>query len=234
VSIPSFLAYEECAPFVEGKRVVIVGSGPGALVSPMGFIDSFDVVVRVNNYGSGARHQTLGRRTDIHYSFFGGSITKTREELQADGVRLCMCKCPDSKPIHSDWHVERGKLNGIDFRYIYRDRAAFWFGPTFIPDDAHFLRGFAELGAHVPTTGWSAICDIAGLRPESLHLTGFDFFTSGTHCVDKPWKAGDHRDPIGHVPHREAALLRLSIEGGRWPFAITLDPLLRKLMEQQR
>lgn len=228
MSTTSFLAYADCLPFFEGKRVVIVGSGPGALVSPLGFIDSFDVVVRVNNYG---RHPTLGSRTDVFYSFFGGSIRKTREELAADGVRLCMAKCPNSQPIHSDWHLERGKLNGIDFRYIYRDRAPFWFCPTFVPTDEHFLRGFSELGGHVPTTGWSAISDVAGLRPASLHLAGFDFFTSGVHNVDQRWKPGDPRDPIGHVPHREVDLLRQAARSGAWPFPVTFDPLLRKLVE---
>jgi hypothetical protein len=36
--------------FFSGKRVAIVGSGPGCLDNDPGFVDSHDVVVRVNNY----------------------------------------------------------------------------------------------------------------------------------------------------------------------------------------
>jgi len=231
VSTPSFIAFSECRPFITGKRVVIVGSGPGAVLNAIGFIDSHDVVVRVNNYG---HHSNLGNRTDVFYSFFGGSIKKTREELIGDGVRLCMCKCPDAKPIESRWHEQNGRERGVDFHYIYEDRKDFWFCPTFVPDSLHFLQGFKLLGNHVPTTGFSAILDIAALQPKSLHLTGFDFFSSGIHNLNQAWRPGDPRDPIGHVPEREAEYLRLALQAKTWPFPVTMDAAMRKAMEAIR
>lgn len=196
------LTFDEVSGYFEGRRVVIVGSGPGVMDIGSGVVDSYDVVVRVNNYKLSV---AAGFRTDVHYSFFGNSVKKTRQELIADGVRLCMCKCPDSQPIESQWHRDNQKMNGVDFTYIYRARQGWWPAPVFIPDDAHFLRGFELLDRHIPTTGFSAILDITACEPAELFLTGFDFFTSGIHNVDEPWRAGSPDDPIGHRPDLERA-----------------------------
>lgn len=200
-----FISIDEARETIRGKRVAVVGGGPTALENRPGFIDAHDVVVRVNNYRTG---EDQGRRCDVFYSFFGSSIRKTRAELERDGVRLCWAKCPDGKPLDSLWHERLGKTNGIDFRYIYRERAAWWWCDTAIPDVGHFLRGVDRLGGHVPTTGFSAIVDVLESEPAAVYLTGFDFFRSGQHNVDERWKPGDPADPIGHRPEAERAWLR--------------------------
>lgn len=219
-----FVSFEEVAQQLRGKRIAVVGSGPGSLDNEPGFVDSHDVVVRANNYKTGEKQ---GFRTDVHYSFYGTSIRKTREDLVCDGVTLCMCKCPNSKPIESEWHERMGKQVGVDFRYIYRNRAPFWFCDTFIPDDAHFLRSFELLGRHIPTTGFSAILDVLACEPASVYLTGFDFFSSGIHNVDERWKAGNPEDPICHRPDLEAAWLRANCAGKH----VTFDKRLQQIME---
>lgn len=200
-----FVSFEDVAAQLRGKSVAIVGSGPGSLDNEPGFVDSHDVVIRVNNYKTGPAQ---GFRADVHYSFFGGSIRKTSQDLQRDGVKLCMCKCPDAKAIESEWHERMGKVAGIDFRYIYRNRQHWWFCDTFVPTAEHFLKSFDLLGGRIPTTGFSAILDVLACEPRSVFLTGFDFFASGVHNVDEKWRAGDPLDPIGHLPELEAAWLR--------------------------
>ena len=195
-----------------GKSVAIVGSGPGSLDNEPGFVDSHDVVVRANNYRTGPAQ---GLRTDVHYSFYGGSIRKTPAELRRDGVTLCMNKCPNSKPIACDWHERTGRQNGIDFTYIYQLRKDFWFCDTFVPDDAHFLRTFDLLDRHIPSTGFAAILDVLACKPREVLLTGFDFFRSGLHNVTDKWRPGDPADPIGHKPELEMAWLRKNV--GRHP-----------------
>lgn len=202
-----FLTRSEVRPWFESKRVALVGSGPGALGNPPGLVDGYDVVCRVNNYRLGP---AAGRRTDVFYSFFGTSIKKTPAELQRDGVRLCLCKCPNAQPIESDWHRRNNKTEGIDFRWIYRRRAGWWFCDTYVPEPVDFLRGFNLLNGHVPTTGFAAILDILSWEPAELFLTGFDFFTSGLHNVSDPWRKKNSDDPIGHVPEAERAWLRLA------------------------
>jgi len=206
-----------------GKRVVIVGSGPGCLDNELGFIDGHDVVVRVNNYRTGPAQ---GFRTDVFYSFFGGSIRKTADELKADGVALCMCKCPNAKFMESEWHQRMRKTNGVDFRYIYRDRAAWWFCPTYVATLDDFLKVFEMLGKHIPSTGFSALLEVLSHDPASVYLTGFDFFASRVHNVNEPWRPGNPDDPIGHAPERERDWLAANLGQHR----ISLDKRLTDIM----
>jgi hypothetical protein len=221
-----FVSFSEVAERLRGKSVAIVGSAPSVLENTPGFIDSHDVVIRVNNYKLGA---AAGARCDVHYSFYGNSIRKTRDELEHDRVQLCMCKCPDAKALESEWHERNYKQAGIDFRYIYSVRAAtrFWFCDTFVPTVEHFLRSFELLGRHIPSTGFAAILDVLACEPKNAYLTGFDFFSSGIHNVDERWKAGDPSDPIGHRPGIEAKWLRENSVAR----PITFDSKLAGLMQ---
>ena len=204
-----------------GKRIALVGSGPGSLDNPQGFVDSHDVVVRVNNYrcipGTGT-----GLRTDVHYSFYGNSIKKSAEELKRDGVRLCIAKCPDDQFMESAWHRRRGKMTGVDFRYIYRNRAAFWFCPTYVPPTEEFMESFELLQRHIPTTGFAAVLQVLSCEPANVFITGMDFFQTQVHNVNERWKAGDPADPIGHRADLERAWFIDNVE--RLP--ITMDALL--------
>lgn len=206
-----------------GKRVAIVGSGPGVLDNEPGFIDAHDVVCRVNNYKTGPAQ---GIRTDVHYSFYGGSIRKTAGELMRDGVRLCMCKCPDAKFMESAWHRRRGRPHGVDFRYIYRARQAWWFCETYVPTTERFLEWFNLLGGHVPTTGFAALLEILSHEPASVYMTGFDFFQSRVHNVNERWRPGDPSDPIGHAPERERQWVLRNAE------RLTFDPALTRALRR--
>lgn len=218
-----FVSFDAVCERIGGKRVAIVGSAPSVLENAPGFVDSHDVVVRVNNYKTGSH---CGYRTDVYYSYFGGAIKKRAEDLARDGVTLCMCKCPDGKPIESPWHERNGKVNGIDFRWIYTMRRDWWFCPVWIPTVATFREKFDLLDGHVPTTGFAAILDVLACHPASLFLTGFDFFTSGVHNVNEKHRPGDPTDPIQHRPDLE--LDWLARNSHRYP--ISLDATLSKLI----
>lgn len=216
-----FVSFGDVRDRLRGKSVVIVGSGPSVLGNEPGFIDSHDVVVRVNNHKCSP---AAGLRTDVHYSFYGSSIRKSAQELQREGVTLCICKLPNSKPLSSEWHEKRGKAEGVDYRYIYRQREAWWFCDTFIPDDARFLAKFELLGKHQPTTGFAAILDVMECDVASSHLTGFDFFTSGVHNVTERWVARNPDDPIRHRPDLERDWIKAN--ASRFTFDGKLDELI--------
>jgi hypothetical protein len=210
-----------------GRSVAIVGSGPGCLENEHGLVDSFDVVVRVNNYKTGVAQ---GHRCDVHYSYFGNAIRKTAEELKADGVHLLINKCPDAFAIESDWHRMNNKMEGVDFRWIYEKRRDWWFCDTYVPPLEEFRAAFDLLGGHVPTTGFSAVLRVIESRPRSIFLTGFDFFSSRLHNVNEPWKPGNPNDPIGHVPEKEREWLRFLRKG----YAITCDARLEKILSEEK
>jgi hypothetical protein len=219
-----FVDRTEVEQAIAGKRIAIVGSGPGALENAPGFVDSHDLVVRVNNYKTGA---AAGFRCDVHYSFYGSSIRKTAEELKADGARLCLCKCPDAKFMESEWHRLNHKPHGVDFRYIYRDRKSWWFCDTYVPTVEEFVASFDLLQRHIPSTGFSALLLALSCSPASIYLTGFDFFSSMRHNVDEPWRPGNPSDPIGHAPELERRWLARHLD------LVSLDPALTAIMQKE-
>jgi len=220
-----FVTFEQAAEYIRGKTVTIVGSAPSVLDNRHGFVDSHEVVVRVNNHKTGP---AAGLRTDVHYSFYGTSIRKTAAELQAEGVQLCLCKCPDGKPIESAWHEANRRLAGIDFHYIYALRKTWWFCDTYVPSAAAFLQKMRLLGNHVPTTGFAAVLDVLEMGPASVYLTGFDFFSSGLHNINERWRPGDPNDPIGHRPELEATWMLNNAH------RLTFDARLATLIDVRR
>lgn len=222
-----FLSRPEVRPWFEGKTVAIVGSGPGCVQNKPGFVDSHDVVVRVNNY---RLMGNTGKRCDVFYSFFGTSIKKTVPELKRDGVKLCMCKCPNAHAVQSDWHVRHRKMIGVDYRPHYARRGGWWFCDTYIPEKEDFLLTFELLGRHIPTTGFAAIFDVLSFKPASVYLTGFDFFRSKIHNVNERWEGRNTDDPIRHVPERELRWLAENVD--RHP--ITCDATLTRILENAK
>lgn len=223
-----FVGKSELLRRFKDKSVAIVGSGPSSLANEPGLVDSHDEVVRVNNFR--LIDDRTGRRATVHYSFFGGSIRKDPNELIAAGVTLCMNKCPDSKIMESDWHRAHNKENGVDFRTIYERRKSWWFGDVYAPSKADFMKTFRMLDEHIPTTGFSAILDVLAYKPSIVFLTGFDFFASGLHNINEPWKARNNGDPIGHVPERELAWLAQNFKS----YPLTCDDALRSAMTTVR
>lgn len=189
------------------------------LKNPPGWVDSHDIVVRVNNFKTGA---AAGFRTDCFYSFFGKSIRKDNTDPDLASTVLCINKCPDDKFMESAWHEQHKKYNGTDFRYIYEYRKDWWFCPTYVPTTAEFLEKFHLLGGHIPTTGFAALLEVLSLEPANTFVTGMDFFQSGIHNVNERWKKLNHSDPIGHVPDVERDWLFKNAEH----LPITMDEML--------
>lgn len=219
-----FLSRSEVRPWFENRTVAIVGSGPGCAENQAGYVDSHQVVVRVNNYRLVGG---TGSRADVFYSFFGTSIKKTADELKRNGVHLCMCKLPDAQPIESGWHRQNGKMIGVDYRPHYRRRTSWWFCDTYVPTVEEFMQPFAALGRHMPTTGFAAIWDVLSFNPRAVFLTGFDFFRSGIHNVNESWVAKNLDDPYRHEPARELAWVAQAMR--RHP--ISTDERLRQAVD---
>lgn len=208
--------FDRFAKFIKDKRVSLVCSGPGCLDNDGEFIDSFDIVARVNNYKMRGFESKVGSRTDLFCSFFGSSIKKSRGELLEDGVRMCIAKCPDAilpetKQFNHAWHRRKNKMLGVDFRYIYQMRSKFWFCETYLPTVDEFMSDVATLGYHIPTTGFWSLMQILKAKPSHLFVTGFDGFRSGIHNVNERWNEknkGLDPDPYGHDPERELLMIR--------------------------
>jgi len=229
------LIYSDVVKRFNGRRVVIIGSAPsGKDYNTCDNIESYDDIVRVNNYktkGVSKRgipydySKSLGVRTDYHYSFYGGSIRKTQDDLYRDGIKAHLCKCPNDECHVTDWHIKVNQRQGGDFRPIYRRREKFWFKPVYIPEKGHYMQLFNLLKKHVPSTGFACIWEMIQCKPKELYITGFDFMKTPVHNVDEPWLKGRADDPIGHDWNAEAELFK------KWAFKydfIKMDPVLRR------
>lgn len=225
LNAPRFLNRSEVKPWFEGKSVAVVGSGPGCVDNVDGFIDSHDVVVRVNNY---KLMNGTGKRTDVFHSFFGTSIKKTAEELKRDGVTLCMSKVPNAHAVESEWHRKHDKMIGVDFRPHFIRRSSWWFCDTYIPTVEEFRWAFEALQCHMPTSGFAAIYDVLSFAPRSVYLTGFDFFRSGLHNVNEPWRLKNEDDPFRHRPDLEREWVKAQWQSR----AVSVDAELLKALEQ--
>lgn len=220
-----FITRSEAQLRFEGKSVAVVGSGPGVLGNAKGYVDSFDVVVRVNNYKLSPQ---AGFRTDVFASFFGSSVKKTAEELKRDGVTLCLAKCPNAHAIESEWHRKHDKMIGVDFRPHYRRREKFWFCDTFVPSVAEFMESFHALDSHMPTSGFAAMFEVLLAKPRMIYLTGFDFFQSRIHNVNEPWREKNLDDPIRHRPDLELAWVKRAVAEHQIATDVALMDALQK------
>jgi hypothetical protein len=81
-----YLTRKDLKEIFHKKTVCVIGSAPSAQDNTAGKIESFDEIIRVNNYKTkgvtlaGKPYDyslKVGLRTDWHYSFYGGSIRKT-------------------------------------------------------------------------------------------------------------------------------------------------------------
>jgi hypothetical protein len=220
-----FVDIEYCKEFFRDKTVALFGSAPSCYNNDCKAIDKHDLIVRVNNFVYNGHQEEVGHRTDVFYSFFGSSVKKDIADLKNQGVKLCMSKLPNDKPFESEWHKANNMPYGVDYRYVYKKRAPWWFCDTYVPETEHFMELFNLLGQHQPTTGFSAIWELLQYDIKSLYITGYDFFRSKMHNGNQKWRAKNHDDPYKHVPEREAQLL------GEWAKSdprIRLDRKLRR------
>lgn len=155
---------------LKNKRVCIVGPSPSLKNSNQGgFIDSFDIVVRVNRgFPVSVDTEDIGSKTSIHYhclntdEYSGGKVYL--DELHKSNVIL---SCPYPKnvfPFHADIvKFEKDNQERVKYHYI----------------DTDFYMKCADLIGTRPNSGVCAIIDLLCFNIKSLHVTGFTFFKDG-------------------------------------------------------
>lgn len=188
--------------FFYGKSVLLLGSAPSVINLKPEFMESFDIIVRVNNY----RNFNSCTRTDVFYSMMGGSIKKTCAELKKDGVKFIFCKNPfaNVQVLNSDGSINY--LESQDMRKVYLVRKHWFELPYYIQSEKNWRWITAKIGK-ICTTGLAALVDIVRYLPNRVHMAGYDFFSSGMHNIDipshfKPWpKHHDFKAEMLFVRH---------------------------------
>jgi hypothetical protein len=172
--------------FLTGQKVLILGSAACVKQLDVTFMESFPIIVRSNNY----KVFNSCKRTDIYYSFLGGSIKKSMDDIIEDGAKFIFCRCPDTNFNRNNGINIAGR--SFDARAIYKNRKDWFKIPYFIQTIKNYESNY-ELCNRLLTTGVSSIIDILRYSPELLYVAGFDFFTQKIHNVDEPC-----RPNLGH------------------------------------
>jgi len=225
------------------KRLVIVGCGADVLSSnKKDFIDSADLVVRVNNFKIKEYEDFVGTKTDIYSCApkFMKSIDKTEEER----IKGCVdrfeeeCKNFPTLKDHKEQYIKIYTHPEIDSSKMKEVILSYLPGNTIIkaqqelhPNDKFpfeylpfsskiKIANFGTTFQH--TTGWRTIryC-VKNYEDHEIFITGFDFFLkSGWYWdVGSPWTK-QHTNQTGatdieHAFHLENKLLQQMVDNGQ-------------------
>lgn len=152
---------------LKDKKVIVVGPASYLEGSKKGnFIESFDVVVRLNNgYDIHESYiEDVGKRTDVLYHCLWGPHFPNSIPHLNQKVKYLKCSYPNILPFSLDI----GKFNKVN-----RDRIKF---------EPYQLSKYEELFNILesrPNTGTSAIYDLMSYEIKSLHISGITMFDGG-------------------------------------------------------
>lgn len=158
--------------FLKDKRVVIVGPSPSLEGSGKGdWIDSFDIVVRINKAFPVEEGMTedIGSRTDIHYHCLctemhcGGPVFY--QEMKDQNVFV---SCPYPKWVQPFYN---------DVVRFENDNKKWDLG--FHVLDTDYFMGIAEMLGTRANSGTLTILDLLCYDVKELHITGFTWFRDG-------------------------------------------------------
>jgi hypothetical protein len=165
--------------FFKNKTVLVLGSAACVAKLNPNFMESFQIIVRSNNY----KTFNACRRTDVYYSFLGGSVKKSMSSIVFDGAKFVFCRCPNADfSHHANGEYVPGK--SFDARPVYEQRANWFVLPYFVQTMENYENNYA-LCDRLLTTGVSSIVDIIRYSPARLYIAGFDFFTKLIHNTDE-------------------------------------------------
>lgn len=187
----------------KGKRVALVGSANSAYLKKNGeFIDSFDVVVRVNKGVEQIDMYSdyIGKRTDVlFHSLNLGDDPYTNSPLTLEL-----------------WHINKVKHIQYSYHYSYRDSFQL---KKFLKVTKGKLKigvmnkkfhnlNFSAVEPYYPTNGFIALNTILNSDPHELFVTGITFFktpyVSGYREGDeKYWKNFFQNNIANHNPNSE-------------------------------
>ena len=163
------------------KSILLVGGGPDANLLTSKEYDSFDYIIRINNF----KYANECKRTDFWYSYFGRNIKNLEDRIEQENIKALICKYPID--------IEIGGLNVSELRDPLWNKINI---PVYVPNITESIQTNNSLDIS-PTAGFAAILSI--LKVPLVHLTiiGFDFFASKIHDLNEEWdSSGGHKPEI--------------------------------------
>lgn len=160
---------DEYKNYLKGKRVVLVGPSKTLSMQEEGeLIDSYDVVVRLNNMLNipDDMKKHLGSRTDVVYA----TLDDPPKKMAIDCVKNKVKFLSSSYPRDEWFFPERMLKNVMTLKKINK------FKTVVIPNEPYF--SIKKHNKTRPNTGFSAIIDLLSSDLKELHIIGIDFYRS--------------------------------------------------------
>jgi hypothetical protein len=217
----------------KGKRIAVVGPATSAFnTGKGGYIDGFDLVVRVNKSAltieAGKSSADIGTRTDILFHCF-------LENMHSGGGPLdfAMYRRQGVQYVINPRNEWSGLRNTFNFYKKYLAAQPTYVLPRKLYNDIN-----QSLPSHRPTTGYSALCTLLESDFSELYITGFTFFKTAygdgyRDDMKQATQARDFMQGVGlHNPDMEyeAFKKRLARHAGK---NVQMDATLRGILDTQ-
>lgn len=180
------MSNQEYGEYLKGKRVIMVAHAASMEGSKMGsFIDSYDVVVRINEAVPIPEDllEDVGTRCDVLYSSLAPQFRITKDKLYQPFLDLGTTVICRPTPLKTN-RIEEIKLYSHDVTYWY-DRLA-----TALEDvdlavrvvgQEPYRTHTAKMNGRLPLTGFAALWDLLEFKIEEVYMIGFNFFVGGSY-----------------------------------------------------
>lgn len=180
-------------------RVVLVGNGPSVLGSRLGsVIDSYDEVVRFNNFQTSGFEVDVGRKTTLWSTYFLGNDSDNKHHRV-----LCNHERRETPPSATE---------------VYRV-PSFFFDKTrrFVQDYARLCQGLNADCSHLLASSGFTVASffLDVLEAEKVHLVGFDHFSKQLSGLHHYWVPKAYGKPKEHNGDVEADLFDKLRRSGR-------------------
>ena len=160
---------KEYKDYLKGKKVVLVGPSKTLTMQESGqLIDSYDVVVRLNNMLNIPKEMEkhLGTRTDVVYATLDDPPKKMAIDCLKNKVKFLSTSYP-----RDEWFFpSRMSKNVIKLRQVNK------FKTVLLPSQPYF--SIKKNNKTRPNTGFSAIIDLLSSNLSELYIIGVDFYRS--------------------------------------------------------
>jgi len=210
--------------YVKDKRVIIVGPAGYLQGQQKGeWIDSFDVVIRINHAVPVANTEDYGKRTDVLYHIFSHRGSDGRHKTLIEEKEVKIWKAEKVK-----WVVSRHDPLSARVKQVQR----FLSGNVdwIALHQSIYTKLKACISSKNPNTGILAMYHLLKLPIQSLHIVGFDFYRSGVFSGYGDLREGECAEAVNSRWHDTDAQLQYISRLNKQNAKLFLDSVLEGML----
>jgi len=170
---------------VKDKSVIIVGPSPHLKGEKLGsFIDSFDIVVRINEFFVESQKEDYGSKTNIAFlnlasasiDYYKAIVNKYKDKI--DTIDLIVC------PMRTDQVLPYNDRN-LNDENIFSNYEKIGIKNNFYHIGDEYNRSITSRLSHDPTSGIITLISLLESPAKKVFLTGYSFYLTETNWNDE-------------------------------------------------